>query len=167
MTAEKHVAEVESQNDSPLLPHHAGSAQWISKNATCTASSVYAGFSPGPNLLNGKGGGYHDDELAFHTETEDNPYIIIDLGAVHQITRVEIVNRRNNDASLQERAKTLTMWVSVMPDGPWTKQWSATSGEKEWDADLGRPAIGRYVKLGLTEHKALHLYSVKFFGFAR
>ncbi len=159
--AKRRISE-EALADAPSAFHHTGKAQWISRSATYTVSSADPGKDPLPNLLNGTGGGYQYNGFAFHTLSEDAPYIVIDLKSQVEMTKVEIINRRDDN---QERAKTLTMWVSKGPKGPWKEAWHAPGIQKEWDVDLSPPVVARYVKLGLTEHNIFHLFSVKFFGF--
>jgi hypothetical protein len=161
---EKRVASARTANGVATTVRPTGAAQWISKSATYKTSSNDLGKEPLPNLLDGRGGGYQSNGFAFHTLNQDNPYIIIDLGGSAQLSRIEIVNRRDD---LLKRAKTVTMWVANSADGPWTETWHATSIEKQWNVDLDPLVTARYIKLGLTEHNIFHLYSVKIFGFAK
>jgi hypothetical protein len=160
--AEKRIALAEAEEkwgaDEADKPH------WISKTANYTLGSTDAkegNHVPLPNLLDGTGGGYQDNEFAFHSAFEDQPFIIIDLGALNRVRRIEIVNRRNQ---LIERAATLAAWASAKPDGPWISIWQAEKAEKEWMIDLPGPVVARYIKIGLRGHDALHLFSVKVFG---
>ncbi len=140
-----------------------GDVTWISQAATYTVSSMdRPERKPLPSLLNGKGGGY-DDSFAFHTMDEEHPFIIIDLGAAARVTRMEIVNRRGSNGG---RAKTLTAWAGLTNEGPWTQIWEAKGEEAEWDVDIQEAVAARFVKLGLTEHVAFHLFSVKIMGVA-
>ena len=157
--AEKRVAQ--SAEEESVLPDAVGEPKWISKDATYTMSSV---MMPAlPNLLNGKGGGQQSNGFAFHTKPENSPYIVIDLGVTKRITRLEIVNRRD-DLSLLGRAKTLTVWAGAAANGPWREVWRAEGAEKEWTIKLPTPVTARFVKIGLREKNPLHLFSVKMFG---
>jgi hypothetical protein len=95
---------------------------------------------------------------------ENNPWIVIDLKQTYSITRLEIVNRRD-DQNLLGRAKTLAVWVSNNPAGPWKPVWAAQGAEQQWDVTLPGAVPARYVKMGLRERNVFHLYSVKLFGF--
>ncbi|MDB5357174.1 MAG: hypothetical protein JWN24_3627 [Phycisphaerales bacterium] len=139
-----------------------GKPHWISKSAKYAVSSKdNDDRTPLANLLDGTGGGYQNNGFAFSTKNEDNPYIVIDLGAPARLKRLEIVNRRDD---LAERAKTLAAWVSASAQGPWTPVWQSPGTTKEWTVELPAPVSARYVKLGLREHNALHLFSVKIYG---
>lgn len=160
--AEKRIATAAAEEKQGTA--EANQPQWISKTAKYTVGSTDANSGnhvPLQKLLDGTGGGYQNNEFAFHTAFEDNPFIIIDLGMLDRIQRIEIINRRDHEI---ERAKTLAVWVSAKPDGPWIAVWQAEKAEKEWTVDLPGPVTARYVKIGLREHTALHLFSVKVFG---
>jgi len=82
----------------------------FTKNATCTMSST-ASYTENKDFLlkDGNRTGDFKDNFAFHTLEEDNPFIIIDLKKKVRIKLIEIENRV---PIYQERAKTLTIWVS-------------------------------------------------------
>ena len=123
-------------------------------------------FEPGLSWakLDGTGGGYQNNGFAFHTTAESNPWIVIDLQQAYSLTRLEIVNRRDDPNALG-RAKTLTVWVSTSADGPWTPLWAARDAQQQWDIELPSPVPARFVKLGLREQAIFHLFSVKIFGY--
>ncbi len=68
-----------------------GQYQWISRDAVYTVSSVYNKDFPSPALLTGAVHSYPTHN--FHTNSELGN-IIIDLGATHPVSAVEIHNRR-------------------------------------------------------------------------
>ena len=132
---------------------------WISKNATYTASSIIPKWTTDKEkLLNGKP---YDNDWAFCTEDESNPWINIKLDKVYAIDEVHIVNRVN---SCQEFARTLAMWVST--DGKtWTKTWSAGGRPRaDWHVKLPKTPKAKYIKLGLTEKQYLDLKYVFVYG---
>ncbi len=136
---------------------------WISKDAAYEMSSRAAQWSVNEEHLL-KGEGYSGD-YAFHTEQEQNPHIIIDLGRAARVRGLEIVNRMG---SLQDRAESLAAWVSKDAK-EWTRVWQADSMRKVWSVVLGSAESSmesRYIKIGLNQKKAeyLHLYSVKVYG---
>jgi hypothetical protein len=157
--AEQRVAQ--ASEEAKLPPENLVKPHWISKSARYVLSSKDNERPPLPNLLDGTGGGYQNNGFAFNTQNEENPYIVIDLGAPARIKRLEIVNRRDD---LADRAKTLTAWVSAGAQGPWTPIWQSPGTAKDWTVDLPVPISARYVKLGLREHNFLHLFSVKIYG---
>lgn len=94
---------------------------------------------------------------AFHTATEDRPWIRVDLGSRRTITGLEIVNRTD---AWHERIQGLE--ISVSDDGAkWTKVAEAEGGRKEWVVPIGAagaPSVrGRYIKLQLTNRECFHL----------
>ncbi|MBT3201367.1 MAG: hypothetical protein HN350_15810 [Phycisphaerales bacterium] len=132
---------------------------WISKNATYTASSIIPKWSTDQaKLLTGR---LYENNWAFCTEKEDNPWINIALDKVYAIDEVHIVNRVE---SCQEFARTLTMWVST--DGKtWSKIWSAGGRpEAQWRIKLPKTPNAKYIKLGLGEKQHLDLKYVFVYG---
>jgi len=139
--------------------------RWISKDATYTTSSVYMNFDAKPTLLNGEkpavstGKG---DGFSFHTNSEEDAHIIIDLGGPCVIASLQITNRTLEKT--RAKAKTLTVWISTSKDGPWTEVWRAADAALVWDAELAQPAEAQYIKVGLREKETLHLATIKIFG---
>jgi hypothetical protein len=157
LAAEKRIAEAAALADREAV----AAPQWISRDATYRLSSVAPNLGPLPDLLNGGGGGHHNGGFAFHTLKDERPFLVIDLGRTAVLTGFEIVNRKDG---FLERARTLTMWVSMNPDGPWDEAWHATKAMPAWTISLERPTRARYVKLGLQVRDDFHLASVKLLG---
>jgi hypothetical protein len=93
--------------------------------------------------------------LMFHTETENNPWVEIDLGAPRSVHRVEVVNRGDCCA---DRATPLVAEVSTD-----RTVWTAVARRDEpfgtWKASFpSRPA--RYVRLRAARHTVLHLQAI-------
>jgi hypothetical protein len=138
--------------------------QLISLKATYQASSQFRGMPALPTLLDGKGGAHNNDTIAFHTDAERRPFIVIDLGSPMRLTGMEIVNRADGP-DMVARAATLAGWVSASPQGPWTLIWRAGKAEPQWRVEFPLAVQARYLKLGLeSELEYLHLRSVKVYG---
>ncbi|MCT4589243.1 MAG: alpha-L-fucosidase [Carboxylicivirga sp.] len=110
------------------------------------------------------------DNHSFHTESEKQPFIKIDLGSEKEIHGILIKNRTG---CCQERAKNLTIWLSN--DGKnWKEYWRAKNLKDEWDVTLTTNSMGatvpgaktRYIKIGTVNKKAqaLHLNKIQIFG---
>ncbi|BDS07097.1 hypothetical protein NT6N_21370 [Oceaniferula spumae] len=114
--------------------------------------SQHASLFKGP--FSGKG-------YAFHTASEKGAHIIIDLQATCQLKALQITNRNNN----QERAATLTLWVSTDKEN-WTQVWSAEKSAPAWDILLDSSVSARFLKLGLNPETTdyLHLRGVNAYG---
>ncbi len=134
---------------------------WLSPGLAYTQSSVLDPFNASrAELLSGDA-----KDFAFHTDQEESPSLVIDLGADARVMGLQIANRA--DTAFRARARTLTAWVSG--DGKaWTEAWRATEAAEVWNAVLGgaegKGIAGRYLKLGLRENGWLHLRNVKVFG---
>lgn len=133
----------------------------FTKNATFTMSSN-AGYSENIEFLlkDGNRTGEYKDSFAFHTVEEDNPFILIDLKKEVRIKLIEIENRVVT--CCQDRAKTLTIWVSK-DKKEWKVLWKAPSVENNWTINTNTPNV-QFVKIGLTEKNILHLNKVRVYG---
>lgn len=97
-------------------------------------------------------------DFAFHTDLEDNPWWMVDLGDQYPIHEIVIGNRRDG---FQHKASSLV--VEVSRDA---KTWQAVhSGKLFWPDTLALPLDGeilaRYVRLSLRERQYLHLSKVE------
>ena len=93
--------------------------------------------------------------LMFHTETEDNPWVEIDLGAPKTVRRVEVINRADCCA---DRAKPLVAEVST-DRVTWTQVARKDEDFGSWKADFP-PRVARYVRLRSPHHTVLHLQAI-------
>lgn len=136
------------------------SAQWISKDATYTSSSIWPDHPPLPGLLDGSGGGYGGgpDAFAFSTTVENDAWIVIDLQQSYDLKRVDIITRRN----LAERAVPMAISVGNSEIGPWTEVWRTEDAKPEYEATI--KGTGRFVKILRTGRNHFHMYSVKIYG---
>lgn len=150
-------------------------AAWISRQAAFHASSAMPQYaSSAADLFQAEDFGA---DFSFHTQLEDSPSIVVDLGKVMTVKGLDIFNRSNwataNSAALnyQDRAKTLTAWSSEN-GSDWIEIWRADSTRAEWSVAVkgmaaGNPVAGRnarYIKLGLRERNYFHLANIKIYG---
>ena len=140
--------------------------KWISKDATYEASSIESQWSHDEKrLLSGE---EYEGGFCFHTKEEANPSIVIALGRTAVVKGIEIVNRKD---MLQDKARTITVWVSK-DKKEWTQVWKAAKTQDMWEVPVTEFVAGiqqagvaaRYIKIGLQEKNYLHLYSVKVYG---
>ncbi|MEN7546888.1 alpha-L-fucosidase [Rapidithrix thailandica] len=112
----------------------------------------------------------NEEDYAFHTQEEINPYVIFDLSQEEEVHGLMVKNRK---ACCQDRAKNLSLWTSN--DGKqWTKQWQAKEAKEEWSIVLTTKSMGaevpgvktRYIKLGLSGEgtQILHLNKVSIYA---
>ena len=155
---------------------------WISRDATYVVSSRYNNVETLPSLLsaddNVHGGpvrGSGASRYAFYTKYEHGARIVIDLGQVRRITRVQIVNRLFTEDEWRKdyakwafgRTGNLHLWVSSDASSKGQLVWSTKSPETGWDIRLQKPINGRYLTLGYPkDHKGqLHLCKVRVSGY--
>jgi alpha-L-fucosidase len=139
-----------------------GGGDWISKDASFRTSST----SPWDRqkdhelLLTPKA---NNPEYSFHTNLEPNPWVEVDLGAVHRIVGAEIGNR----PGFHSRSEGLAMSVSC--DGKkWQTIWEAKNQKDHWKFATPSFASARYVRLETVNAsdslQPLHLRSIKIYG---
>ena len=107
------------------------------------------------------GGPFAPSGFAFHTGSEKDAHIVIDLHGECEVRALLITNR----ASSKDRAESLTIWSSL--DGKeWQKQWQATEVLPSWDVLLESPVKARFLKLGLDRKtpEFFHLTAVDIYG---
>ena len=96
-------------------------------------------------------------DFAFHTDIEDNPWWMVDLGDQYPIHHIVICNRRKIE---QQKARTLT--VEVSRDG---ENWIKVHAGKEVFFDLNLSLHGemlaRFLRISLRERRHLHLSKVE------
>jgi len=103
---------------------------------------------------------------AFHTDREQNPWVIVTLKKPQAIAGFEIINRIQGDTqNWRDLARDLTMWVSDDKKA-WKQVWQTKQGQDVWAVNLDTPVKARHVKLGLPGKfgpRYFHLKSVKLF----
>jgi len=93
--------------------------------------------------------------LMFHTETEPNPWVELDLGAPKKVSRVEVINRGDCCA---DRATPLVVEVST-DRATWTPVARRNEPFGSWGASF--PArVARYVRLTVPRRTVLHLQAI-------
>jgi hypothetical protein len=148
----------------PAAKDDPGGLTWISRDGTYEVSSTYSRYSPLPSLLTGRGRLHTAgprDCLAFHTNKEKDPHIIIALAGAPMIQRLFIENRRGGGG--EERASGLAVWVSGDKKS-WQRVWTAQRVAPSWMVKLKAPIDAAYVKIGLLDTNYLHLRRVKIYG---
>ncbi len=138
-----------------------GPETWISKDATYTISSDQ-GYGRRPDLLTG-GNDLQDGEFAFCTRVNTpSEFVVIDLGKPMMVSRIWIENRRNR---FQDRAKGITLTLSLEANQKTKPVWTAEKAEKEWTIQLDEKRKVRYLTIKADKNcYALHLAQVKVFG---
>ncbi len=105
-----------------------------------------------------------DRDFFFHTDDEERPWWILDLGTLHHIERIEILNRPA--PRFAWRANRLQLYV-----GPTEEDFQLVfdAVSAEWDAVTplvvnltNEPA--RFVKITLDATAPLHLKNVRVYG---
>jgi hypothetical protein len=99
--------------------------------------------------------------FAFHTGSEKDAHIVIDLHGECEVRALLITNRESS----RDRAESLTLWSSI--DGKeWQKQWQAKEVLSSWDIFLEQPVKARFLKVGLDRKtpEFFHLNAVDIYG---
>jgi hypothetical protein len=121
------------------------------ENYPWSTSSAWSGFPQSGTL--GQHGAFG---LLFHTEEEDNPWVVVDLGKTRTIREVLVKNRADVDS---DRGLPL-----VLELGGQDRQFAAVSTRSapfdDWDVKFAaRPA--RYVRLRAQGRTILHLREIQ------
>lgn len=101
--------------------------------------------------------------FVFHTHQEDHPRVLVDMGCVQMVERIEIFNRLDGFA---ERARSLKVGIST---NPYTFETVFDNVKRQpFGADrtplilhFDRPAHFRYLHLSLQEREFFHLGDVR------
>ena len=93
--------------------------------------------------------------LMFHTETEPNPWVELDLGAPKKVSRVEVINRGDCCA---DRATPLVVEVST-DRATWTPVARRNEPFGSWAGSFP-PRVARYVRLTVPRRTVLHLQAI-------
>jgi N-acetylgalactosamine 4-sulfate 6-O-sulfotransferase len=97
----------------------------------------------------------HCKGLMLHTETEDNPWAEIDLGAPRTVRRIDVVNR---DDCCWDRATPLVAEVSD-DRAAWSEVARCDHDFGSWTARFP-PRTARYVRLRVPRRTTLHLSAI-------
>ncbi|MCL3782028.1 hypothetical protein EMN47_16700 [Prolixibacteraceae bacterium JC049] len=109
------------------------------------------------------------DDYAFHTKSELNPYISIDLNKQREVHGLIIKNRPNG---YQKRTKGLTVWLSN--DGKqWKEYWKTDDIKSKYNIPFSSNKMGatvagktiRYIKIGVKNKTAqpFHLNKIEIY----
>ena len=130
---------------------------WISEKATVEYSSVSEKWSSHPDTLLTT----QATSFSFHTDTEKNPWLIVDLGTVQKIRALKIENR--TDVAM-DRTKNMHVWVSSDKKS-WKEVFATVEAKLEWTISVNPAQKARYVKIGLLGDRAtFNLKGVKILG---
>ncbi len=140
----------------------------ISDQATLKLSSAsnWDNEARHPDLFKGS---LTKDQFAFHTDFEEHPHAIIDLGRESSIRGILIQNREGYPT------RNTGVVVSLSGDGQsWEEIWTASDTSDTWEIPVTSFVAGahvpgkaaRYIKIErqLKSPDALHLQTVKVFG---
>jgi len=143
-----------------------GPETWISSEATYKASSGNGFHRQLPALLTG-GKNLHDGHFAFHTaENTAGQYIVIDLGSPKVISRIWIENRRDDS---DDRAKGMSVYLSLTADDMGKAVWTAEKVAKEWTIQIPNNMKAQFITIKQADKNSepLHLAQVKLFGWEK
>jgi hypothetical protein len=93
--------------------------------------------------------------MFFHTQEEEKPWIVLDMGAPQSFSRLEVVNREDCCA---DRAVPLVVEVSD-DNQKWTEIARRTDQFREWETTF-KPTTARYVRLRVDRRTSFHLVRV-------
>jgi hypothetical protein len=118
--------------------------------ATMRTSSDYSGFSSSTKISDGR-----RTRLLFHTNKEDSPSVVFDMGVAKTVTFIELANRHD---CCEDRA--LPLAVDVSPDGKeWKEVFRRTEPFSEFRQKIG-PVYVRAVRVRALRKTWLHLERV-------
>jgi hypothetical protein len=113
------------------------------------ASSAYNGWKAEGKL------GWTPSDAFFHTNEEDNPWLIVDLGRERSVSRVRVVNRVVG----AERSLPLELEVSK-DETAWQNVGTRTAPFQIWIAEF--PAVeARYLRFRVPRKTFLHLRGIQ------
>jgi len=138
----------------------AGTVGWFARSREVSAGKPWTTSSKAFECdpLRATCGG-HPTSILFHTNFEENPWFELDLGAVHEVTRVLVHNRSDY---CPDCALPLVVETSL------DRQHYRTVARKfaafdEWEQRFPA-ARARYVRVRVTRPSFLHLEAVRVFG---
>ena len=93
--------------------------------------------------------------MLFRSETENNPWVEIDLGAPTRVHRIEVINRGDCCA---DRATPMVVEVST-DRASWTQVARRDEDFGSWKTNFPGH-IARYVRLRVLKRSVLHLQAI-------
>lgn len=110
------------------------------------------------------------EEFGFHTDEEPNPWWMVDLGGIAQVSFLRIFNMGGLEA-VQQQASPLV--AEVTTDGErWRELFRTAPGQIFGGYSAGRPLVwgapepvpARFLRLSIPRHGVLHLAQVEIYG---
>jgi hypothetical protein len=93
--------------------------------------------------------------MFFHTQEEEKPWVVFDLGSPQSFSRIEVVNRED---CCPERAVPLVVEASD-DENNWREVARRTDSFREWETTI-KPTTARYVRLRVDRRTSFHLIRV-------
>jgi lipopolysaccharide biosynthesis glycosyltransferase len=155
-----------------FLRNYYGSDKNIALDKPATQSSV-SQWSTQPTRESDAAGavnGVINGVQGFHTDIEDSPWWMVDLGDIFAISEIYIFNRTDLPPEIPQRASRLAIEIGT-DAGSFTEVYRRESDEPFggvdgnpliWTSPL--PVVGRYVRIRLLTRNYLHLDQVEVFG---
>ncbi len=141
-------------------------ADWLRQLARACAADDGSRVTPEADAA-GACDGAVDEETAFHTEREEQPWWQVDLGSIAPLSRILIHNARD----CPERARDL--WLLLSDDGNAWQEVYRHNGQIFGTGHDGEPLAvaiegktARFVRVMLPETEYLHLNEVEAYGTA-
>jgi hypothetical protein len=136
--------------------------------ASAPTQSSISPWSNGSTEQDARGAisGVHTGGDGFHTDCEDQPWWMTDLGGEHQISEIRVFNSLKN-AAIAARAYPLIIHTSR--DGITWESLFRNDGNSPFGGVDGHPLIiratrtARFVKIGLDSHDYFHLDEVEIY----
>lgn len=129
----------------------------LAAGVAVTASSQHPNSSPPTSLVDGE----HSPSFDFRTALDEKPWVQLDLGAQHSISRVVVHNRA--DGALED---ILPLVIRISPDGERYRLVARThqvfDDEHPWEVNVGKRA--RYVHIQSEAFARLALNEVEVYG---
>ncbi|MDP4025854.1 hypothetical protein Q8W71_24795 [Methylobacterium sp. NEAU 140] len=161
----KHLQETLGVFEDTLLGSRAREAGSRSQEICVSLGKRWTQSSPSPwspveGMMTPDGG---DKDFFFHTETEECPWWLLDLGEPHSVERIEIVNR---PTAFGWRANRMQVYVGASPEDlrltfdAVVANWDAAT---PLDLRLSGESV-RFVKITVDNVVPLHLKDVRVFG---
>jgi len=142
----------------------------LGKSATQSSVSQWSAQPTRESDAAGAVNGVINGLQGFHTEIEDSPWWMVDLGSIFAISEICIYNRLDLPPEIPQRASRLAIEIGMDLDS------LAEAYRRESDEPFGgadgnpliwtppEPVLGRYVRIRLLTRNYLHLDQVEVFG---
>ena len=111
--------------------------------------------------------GIHTGADGFHTDLEENPWWLTDLGAVFRLSEIRVFNSLKSPGMA---ARAYPLVIDISQDGNLWEKLFENSGYSPFGGADGHPLIvrfdlsARYIKLRLTSRDFFHLDEIEVYG---